>query len=241
VLGVLMPAVLLAGVATNPLYTALVKENSELRTAFLDSLSDLEKDVMAPGRQIRLWNGISLPPYFNGAAEKQSVDVDKLSTNPTDDGVNKLKTVPAEAGRCGDGTRRSRVPDEVTGRDLPRPLLLGLYAEPSWSYSVCWADARWSGHYTRTSKTVRGGGKFPPVTTYHYRRYRDLTADFQEWVTAPGHGKVLGRSTTMKRPVQLCYWKAGKEGVPAPDDCPESAQRRREDGRAGPRCARLDR
>ncbi len=212
-----------AWVATNPLYLELVKENNELRTAFLDSLSDLEKDVMAPGRQIRLWNTLSLPPPFatDGAAEKQYVDVDKLSTNPTDKAVNKLKAVPAQAGRCTDGDYRTKVPDNVTGRDLPRPLLLGLYADASWSYSLCWAGAHWSEPYTVTHEHMVGGGKFPPVKVYTFWRYRDLIADFKEWVTVPGHGKILGRSTTMKHRLRLCTWGWGTENKQ--DDCSDDA------------------
>jgi hypothetical protein len=218
-------------VATNPLYLELVKENTELRNAFLDSVSDLEKDVMAPGRQIRLWNNMSInmPPFVvDGAAEKQAVDVDRLSTNPTDDAVNKLKAVPAKAGRCSDGGYSTKVPDNVTGRDLPRPLLLGLFADAaSWKYSLCWTGAQWSAPYTVTHEKMVGGGKHPPVKVYTYWRYRDLTASFQEWVTVPGHGKILARSTTMKNEFRLCVWGWNTENKKedCSDDVPTAAQK----------------
>ncbi|GAA0817632.1 hypothetical protein [Spirilliplanes yamanashiensis] len=210
-----------AWTATNPLYTGLLAENDRLRAAFAESLPDLEEQVMVPDRRIRLWSGQPMGASGPPPAEMQPVDVDKMSVNPTDGAVNKLRAVPAQATRCSDNSRPTKVPDAVTGRNLPRPLLLGLYADASYSYRVCWTNPRWSAAFNEKRREFIGGGNgHPPAIVWHHSRHSYLIADFQEWVDVTGQGRVLGRATTTKRKVLLCSWDSRDEFEPVPDDCP---------------------
>lgn len=198
-------------VATNPLFRGLLGDNNTARADFVTSLPSLEQEVMPPDRTYRLWDKSTGVPASRPAAN-QAVDIDKISTNPTDGTPNRLSAVPATISGCANSPVGVPTPDYITGRDLPNPLLLGLYAA-GWTYSVCWAKPRWSDPYTKLIRTRRvidhGNGKGKPPTyktVYDYEQRKDVLVDFTENVNVPGTGNILGRTTTGHDPRISCSW-----------------------------------
>jgi len=209
--------------ATNSLFTGLLTENTQLRTQFVDSLPALEQQVMAPSRSIRLWPKTTGVPAGRPAVN-QLVDVDAMSTNPTDGSPNRLSAAPATVGPCSGSGGQAPIPAAVTGRDLSSQLLLGLYADQSWKYGVCWTDAHWSTPEPKITQveTLLVGPKNGPkqiVHRYHVHLVADLIADFPESVAVPGSGTITGRVTTMKEAFAFCYWVHDGSVGPPPSTC----------------------
>ncbi|MEV4641487.1 hypothetical protein AB0J80_29495 [Actinoplanes sp. NPDC049548] len=189
------------------MFRGLLDENADARGRFLASLSRLEPEVMARNRPLRLWDSAD-----------QSVDLGRISTNPTDGSVNRLTAVPATIGGCAGQPGTIPTPDFVTGRNLPHPLLLGLYAG-GWAYSVCWDDARWSAGRNVAGQTHQihdphDGGAV--VFIRDWKRVEDRMVDIKEYVTSPGpSGKVLGRTTTGRSQRVVCSWTQEAGDPPA--------------------------
>jgi hypothetical protein len=195
----------------NNLFTNLLRENGILRTAFANSLRELETDssVMRPDRQFDLFGGV-----------RQDISDANLAKILTDD-KTKLKVVPATTGKCDNAATAVTTPASVVGKNLPKALLLGLYADPNngWTYGVCWTKPRYEGINLFTVPENVTDPETGEVidTRYWHTQYGYLTVDFNESVAVPaqyaGGGSILGRTTAVEdtKSVQLCRWRDGEE------------------------------
>jgi hypothetical protein len=212
-------------VATNPLFSTLLAKSAERREDFANSLPDVEEEIMKPGRPIRLWDKAT-GPGGDRPAYNQVVNMDDLSTKPTDGSVNRLKAVPDAIAKCGGGPTVP-TPDAITGLDLPRPLLLLLYADGSEPYNVCWANASTTtpvNKVVRTEKllTKDAQGNFHQVTKYYMERQVGINVTIEEGLQKPGSPiRQLGRRTNFQKTRVVCAWShVGSSNLDTPDTCP---------------------
>jgi len=203
--------------ATNSLFSGLLAQNAQRSRAFGDSLTDLETNgaVMRGDRKFDLWGGVRQAPVLDPI-----LTVDKT----------KLADVPPKTGRCENAATVVPTPAAVTGRSMPKALLLGLYADPDitvnnlpvydgWTYGVCWTKPRYDGLYVETvpQNTIDPETGEVIDTRYVHTQIGYLTVDFNESVDVPVRygtaGRILGRTTAVEdtKAIRLCTWRDGDE------------------------------